>query len=234
MAEPPRRGLRPARRSGLTSPDRSASRNGRHGHPNPRPRAQEPGQAAEQASGRTPTPGFTSESSSCRNRTGSGLPELAGGSRLRASAGRSPATAALMRIRPSGSGGSATCTCITGLILCLVVDPGRFRVVRPTLRAGRLDINMATRRKHTRSSRSSRACLRPACKSGTPGPPCSRSSGSPSSRLCRTAKTAPADSTKNRAIQASSCRASLEGKGRWPLGRYRASVTRACGVLLAA
>jgi hypothetical protein len=82
MAEPPRRGLRPARRSGLTSPDRSASRNGRHGHPNPRPRGQEPGQAAEQASGRKPTPRLAWENSSCRNRTGSGLPELAGGSRL--------------------------------------------------------------------------------------------------------------------------------------------------------
>ncbi len=31
------------------------------------------------------------------------------------------------------------------------------RVLRPTLRAGRLDINVATRKKHTRSSRSSRA-----------------------------------------------------------------------------
>jgi hypothetical protein len=39
MAEPPRRGLRPAHRSGLTSPDRSVSRNGRHGHPNPAPEA---------------------------------------------------------------------------------------------------------------------------------------------------------------------------------------------------
>ena len=38
MAEPARRGQRPARSSGLTSPDRSASRNGRHGRPNPPPR----------------------------------------------------------------------------------------------------------------------------------------------------------------------------------------------------
>jgi hypothetical protein len=30
-----------------------------------------------------------------------------------------------------------------------VVDPGRLRVLRPALRAGRLDINMATRKKHT-------------------------------------------------------------------------------------
>ncbi len=38
----------------------------------------------------------------------------------------------------------------------VLVDPGRLRVLRPTLRAGRPDINMATRKKHTRSSRSSR------------------------------------------------------------------------------
>ena len=31
----------------------------------------------------------------------------------------------------------------------VVVDPGRLRVFRPALRAGRLDINMATRKKHT-------------------------------------------------------------------------------------
>ena len=43
----------------------------------------EPGQAAEQASGRKPTPGLTLRDSSCRNRTGNHLPELAGGSRLR-------------------------------------------------------------------------------------------------------------------------------------------------------
>ena len=30
-----------------------------------------------------------------------------------------------------------------------MVDPGRLRVLRPTLWAGRLDINMATRKKHT-------------------------------------------------------------------------------------
>ena len=33
--------------------------------------------------------------------------------------------------------------------LVAVVDPGRLRVLRPALRAGRLDINMATRKKHT-------------------------------------------------------------------------------------
>jgi len=33
--------------------------------------------------------------------------------------------------------------------LVAVVDPGRLRVLRPALRAGRLDINMARRKKHT-------------------------------------------------------------------------------------
>ena len=75
MAEPARHGQRPARHGGLTSPDRSASRNGRHGHPTLTP-AQEPGQAAEQASGRKPTPGLTSENSSYTNRTRTGLPGI--------------------------------------------------------------------------------------------------------------------------------------------------------------
>ena len=51
--------------------------------PEPRPRARNPGQAAQQASGRTPAPGFTPENSSCRNQAGNDLPESAGGSRLR-------------------------------------------------------------------------------------------------------------------------------------------------------
>ena len=70
MAEPARRGLRPARRSGLTSPDPVRTRYGPDGHPEPRPRARNPGQAAEQASGRTPAPGITSENSSCTNQAG--------------------------------------------------------------------------------------------------------------------------------------------------------------------
>ena len=41
-----------------------------------------PGQAEQQASGRTPTPGISSRNSLCRNQAGNGLPELAGGSRL--------------------------------------------------------------------------------------------------------------------------------------------------------
>ena len=34
-------------------------------------------------------------------------------------------------------------------LVAAVVDPGRLRVLRRALRAGRLDINMATRKKHT-------------------------------------------------------------------------------------
>jgi hypothetical protein len=56
---------------------------GPRGHPEPRPRARNPGQAAQQASGKTPAPGTSSRNSSCRNQAGKGLPELAGGSRLR-------------------------------------------------------------------------------------------------------------------------------------------------------
>ena len=41
MAEPARRGLRPARRSGLTSPEPVRTRDGPDGHPNPPP-SQEP------------------------------------------------------------------------------------------------------------------------------------------------------------------------------------------------
>ena len=81
MAEPPRRGLRAARRSGLTSPDPSAPARP-DGHPTSDP-AQEPGQAAEKAGGGTPAAEFTWENSSCRNQTRNGLPKSAGGSRLR-------------------------------------------------------------------------------------------------------------------------------------------------------
>ena len=43
---------------------------------------------------------------------------------LRASSGSSPVTAALMRMRPSGSGGSAIPTCMAGLNRGGLVDPG--------------------------------------------------------------------------------------------------------------
>ena len=70
---------------------------------------------------------------------------------LRAWPGSSPVTAALMRIRPSGSGGSIYMH--PGLAVAPLVaaflDPGRLRVLRPALRAGRPGINMATRKKHT-------------------------------------------------------------------------------------
>src|SRR5208283_4618388 len=58
---------------------------GPRGHPEPRPRARNPGQAVQQASGRTPAPRISSRNSSCRNQARNGLPELAGGSRLRLS-----------------------------------------------------------------------------------------------------------------------------------------------------
>ena len=70
-----------ARRSGLTSPDPVRTGYGPRRPPRPRPRARNPGHAAEQASGRTPTPVFTPENSSGRNRLNE-LPELAGGSSL--------------------------------------------------------------------------------------------------------------------------------------------------------
>src|SRR6266576_6345282 len=70
---------------------------------------------------------------------------------LRAWPGSSPVTAALMRVRPSGSGGLIYIH--PGLTVAplqaAVADPGRLRVLRPALRAGGLDINMATRKKHT-------------------------------------------------------------------------------------
>src|SRR5580658_5077257 len=74
---------------------------------------------------------------------------------LRAWPGSSPATAALMRIRPSGSGGSIymqpglTVAPLAVAPLAAAVDQDRLTVLRPALRAGRLDINMATRKKHT-------------------------------------------------------------------------------------
>ena len=95
--------LRAARRSGLTSPKRSAPARP-HGHPDPSPRARNPGQAAEQASGRTPAPGITSQNSSCTNQAGNGPPQLAGGSRL---SGRGAAAGAVGHSRntpePCGS-----------------------------------------------------------------------------------------------------------------------------------
>ena len=80
------RRLRAARRSGLTSPDPVRTPTAATATPNPGPEPRNPGQAAEQASGKTPVPGFTSENSSCRNQAGNELPESAGGSRLSASA----------------------------------------------------------------------------------------------------------------------------------------------------
>jgi hypothetical protein len=65
MAEPLGRGLRAARRSGLTSPEPVRTPDG-PAATRTRPRARNPGQAAQQASGKTPSPGITSRNSSCR------------------------------------------------------------------------------------------------------------------------------------------------------------------------
>jgi len=88
MAEPADRGQRPARRSGLTSPDPVRTGYGPRRPPRTRPRARNPGHAAEQASGTTPTPGFTPQNSSCTNQAGNEPPQLAGGSRLRSPGSR--------------------------------------------------------------------------------------------------------------------------------------------------
>src|SRR6266536_5581929 len=75
---------------------------------------------------------------------------------LRAWPGSSPVTAALMRIRPSGSGGLIYMH--PGLtvapLLAAFLDPGRLRVLRPALRAGR----PASTWLGGRSTRRSRSC----------------------------------------------------------------------------
>ena len=87
--DPARRGLRPARRSGLTSPGPGPHPNGHHGHPLPRPRARNPGQAAEQVSGRKLTPGFAWENPARRGRS-RGPENLARGLRAAARRGSLP------------------------------------------------------------------------------------------------------------------------------------------------
>ena len=70
----------------------------------------------------------------------------------RASPGSSPATAALMRVRPSGSGGLIYIhpgVTVAPALVAAFLDPDRLRVLRPALQARGLDINMATRKKHT-------------------------------------------------------------------------------------
>src|SRR5690348_16485515 len=70
---------------------------------------------------------------------------------LRAWPGSSPVTAALMRIRPSGSGGliSIHPGLTVAPLQAACLDPGRLRVLRPALRARGPGINLATRKKHT-------------------------------------------------------------------------------------
>src|SRR5690348_3147819 len=70
---------------------------------------------------------------------------------LRAWPGSSPVTAALMRVRPSGSGGLIYIhpgLTVAPPLPAAFLDPGRLRVLRPALRAGGPGINMATRTKH--------------------------------------------------------------------------------------
>ena len=71
---------------------------------------------------------------------------------LRAWPGSSPVTAALMRVRPSGSGGSIYIhpgVTVAPALVAAFLDPGCLRVLRPAVRAGGPGINVATRRKHT-------------------------------------------------------------------------------------
>jgi hypothetical protein len=59
MAEPVRRGLRPARHLGLTRPDQVTAPARPDGHTNPARRTTDIGQAAEPVSGKLATPIFT-------------------------------------------------------------------------------------------------------------------------------------------------------------------------------
>jgi hypothetical protein len=91
MAQPLARRLRTARPRGLTSPDQVRTPR-RKATPIPdldpgTPEPRNPGRAAQQASGGTPTPRFTRQNSSCRNQAGNELPQFTGGSRLRRPAG---------------------------------------------------------------------------------------------------------------------------------------------------
>ena len=71
---------------------------------------------------------------------------------LRAWRGSSPVTAALMRVRPSGSGGLIYIhpgVTVAPALVAAFLDPGRLSVLRPALRAGGPGISMAARKKHT-------------------------------------------------------------------------------------
>jgi hypothetical protein len=139
MAEPPACGLRPARRRGLTSPEPVRTPTAATATRPPTP-AQEPGQAAEKVSGATPAPGFTPENSSCRNQTGNGLSEWAGGSRLRSRRRRGAAPLArrqrpgsALEGRPAHAGPRAPIQSTTVLRLPIVqiVGTATMRPLRP-------------------------------------------------------------------------------------------------------
>ena len=98
----------------------------------------------------------------------------------RAWPGSSPVTAVLMRRRPSGSGGLIYIhpgVTVAPALLAAFLDPGCLRVLRPALRARGLDINMATRKKHTpeqvvrKLATADRKPQAPAATRTRPGPP---------------------------------------------------------------
>ena len=71
---------------------------------------------------------------------------------LRAWRGSSPVTAALMGVRPSGSGGLIYIhpgVTVAPALVAAFLDPGRLSVLRPAVRAGGPGISMAARKKHT-------------------------------------------------------------------------------------
>ena len=82
MAEPARRRLRPARRSGLTSPDPVRTRHGRHGHPDPAPEPGTPDKPQNRRAAGRPRPDSPRKTPRAGIGAGNDLPELAGGSRL--------------------------------------------------------------------------------------------------------------------------------------------------------
>jgi hypothetical protein len=116
---------------------------------------------------------------------------------LRAWPGSSPVTGALMRVRPSGSGGLIYIhpgVTVARLLLAALLDPGRLRVLRPALRLWpmvRQGFTRATRlpcpprNGRRRAARSRRGPVRPAparaagCRAGNPPGPTGRTGPSP-------------------------------------------------------
>ena len=76
------RGLRPARRSGLTSPEPVRTPHGRHGHPNPAPEPGTPDKPQNRRAAGRPRPDSPRKTPRAGIGPETSLPELAGGSRL--------------------------------------------------------------------------------------------------------------------------------------------------------